>query len=113
MASKINHPSHYGGDTIHEHIKVMESWLTFEQFVGYCRGNATKYLCRAEKKSSVEENLEKAIFYINYEIGFRRRRSRMNEIEEFLNSDDSHLEVGVKSDDYDPECEPGADPHGP
>ena len=84
MAEAVNHPSHYGGDTVHEHIKVMESWLTPEQFIGYCRGCATKYLCRAEKKGSVQDNLAKAVFFINYELGFRRRMERNDEDEDPL-----------------------------
>lgn len=72
----VNHPSHYGGDAVYEHIKVMEAILSPEQFIGYCRGNATKYLFRAGRKGSQEDadrDLEKARFYVDYEIEFRKR----------------------------------------
>lgn len=29
----VNHPQHYGGDTPHETIRVLSSWLTPEQFM--------------------------------------------------------------------------------
>jgi Protein of unknwon function (DUF3310) len=68
--SDINHPSHYGGDTTYEAIKVIEAWG-----LGFCLGNAVKYICRAGKKDAASElqDLEKAAWYLNREI--ERRRS--------------------------------------
>jgi hypothetical protein len=62
---KINHPLHYGGDTIYEHIKVVEAWG-----LGYNLGNATKYISRAGKKDPAKhlEDLEKARWYLDREI---------------------------------------------
>ena len=55
----INHPPHYGGDTPTEPIKVIEAWgLNFHL------GNAVKYIARAGKKGSEEEDLRKAVWYI-------------------------------------------------
>lgn len=59
----VNHPSHYGGDNVYEHIKVCEAWG-----LGYALGNATKYICRAEKKGNILEDLKKARWYLDYEI---------------------------------------------
>lgn len=70
MAEAVNHPAHYGGDAIYETIKVLESWLTPEQFIGFCRGNAIKYQSRAGKKGDCIEDLKKAAFYTNYEADF-------------------------------------------
>lgn len=75
MADMDNHPKHYGGDTVYETIKVLEAWLTPEQFIGFCRGNAIKYQSRAGKKGDVGEDLAKARFYTEYEADFRRRAS--------------------------------------
>ena len=62
--SNIHHPSHYGGDTTYEHIKVVEAWG-----LNYALGSATKYICRAGKKSDNSlEDLRKALFWINHEI---------------------------------------------
>jgi hypothetical protein len=65
MSEIINHPKHYGGDTTYEAIKVIEAWQ-----LGFCLGNAVKYISRAGKKSKETEieDLEKAAFYINREI---------------------------------------------
>lgn len=62
---KVNHPSHYGGDTVYEAIKVIEAWG-----LGFCLGNAVKYISRAGKKagSTVLEDLKKARWYIDREI---------------------------------------------
>lgn len=59
----INHPEHYGGDTPYEAIKVIEAWQ-----LGFCLGNAIKYISRAWKKGSTIEDLKKAVWYINREI---------------------------------------------
>lgn len=76
MAEAVNHPPHYGGDTVYETIKVLEAWLTPEQFIGFLRGNAIKYASRADKKGDPLENMMKAEFYANYEVGFRARLDR-------------------------------------
>ena len=56
--NKVNHPSHYGGDTTYETIKVIEAWgLDFHT------GNAIKYISRAEHNGKFVEDLEKAIWY--------------------------------------------------
>jgi len=75
MSEAVNHPQHYGGDTIYETIKVLEAWLTPEQFIGFCRGNAIKYQSRAGKKGDdkAAEDLAKSKFYTEYEADFCRR----------------------------------------
>ena len=61
----IDHPKYYGGDTVYEHVKVVKAWG-----LDYLLGNATKYLCRAGKKSkdTAVEDLKKAIWYIECKI---------------------------------------------
>jgi len=61
----INHPSHYGGDTIYEVIKVIEAWN-----LGFHLGNTIKYIARAGQKpeTSYVEDLKKAQWYLNREI---------------------------------------------
>jgi len=73
MADAVQHPPHYGGDAIYETIKVLEAWLSPEQFIGFCRGNTIKYQSRAGKKGDVAEDLRKSEFYSAYERDFRRR----------------------------------------
>lgn len=62
---KINHPSHYGGDTTYEAIKVIEAWgLDFHL------GNTVKYISRAGRKDPTKtiEDLEKAQWYLQRKI---------------------------------------------
>lgn len=65
MKEEINHPERYGGDTIYECIKVLEAWLPPEQYKGFLRGNALKYLCRVGKKDNSVQELKKAGWYLN------------------------------------------------
>ena len=60
---KINHPAHYGGDTVYEAIKVIEAWG-----LGFCLGNTIKYISRAGKKEDRLEDLQKAKWYLDREI---------------------------------------------
>lgn len=53
---------------LYETIKVLEAWMTPEQFAGFCRGNALKYLSRAGKKGDLLTDLRKAQFYLDYDI---------------------------------------------
>lgn len=61
----VNHPTHYGGDTVYEAIKVIEAWD-----LGFCLGNTVKYIARAGKKDRTDEiqDLKKARWYLDREI---------------------------------------------
>jgi hypothetical protein len=74
-ADFVNHPSHYGGaDNVYEVIKVMEAWLTTEEFIGAMKFNIHKYNARAKLKGTELENYEKAGFYQTYLVDFCRRK---------------------------------------
>lgn len=60
---KIDHPQHYGGDTVYEAIKVIEAWG-----LGFNLGNAVKYISRAGRKDNILEDLKKARWYLTREI---------------------------------------------
>ena len=60
----VNHPSHYGGDTTYECIKVLKAWMSKEEYQGFLRGNAIKYLCRTGKKDAEIQELNKAKWYL-------------------------------------------------
>ena len=60
----VNHPSHYGGDTTYECIKVLKAWMSKEEYQGFLRGNAIKYLCRTGKKDAEVQELNKAKWYL-------------------------------------------------
>lgn len=64
MSNKVNHPAHYNN-----HPSGIEC-IEITAHHDFCIGNAIKYLWRAGLKhgSPDVEDLEKAIFYINYKI---------------------------------------------
>ena len=59
----INHPSHYKQFS-REVIDTMQGVSTPEEFKGYLKLNAIKYLSRYQGKNGVED-LKKAVWYIN------------------------------------------------
>ena len=67
MSDPVNHPLHYTAGAV-ECIDALESALGPEGFVGYCRGNAMKYLWRTGKKDDAIQDLRKAIWYTNRAI---------------------------------------------
>jgi hypothetical protein len=60
----VNNPSHYKQGKI-ECIEAIQSALTEEEFRGYCKGNALKYIWRERHKGGTE-SLEKAAWYLEY-----------------------------------------------
>lgn len=63
----VNQPPHYRQGDV-ECIDAIESALTPEEFRGYCKGNALKYIWR-EKHKGQDESLKKAIWYLNRALG--------------------------------------------
>lgn len=69
----VHHPTHYGGDTVYEAIKVIEAWQ-----LGFNLGNTVKYIARAGKKPDPNltlagrhpalGDLRKAAWYLSREI---------------------------------------------
>lgn len=71
MPEMVDHPAHYGGaDNPYEAIKVIEAWD-----LGFCLGNAVKYISRAGKKGDALEDLKKARWYLEREISDREKRA--------------------------------------
>ena len=60
----VNSPPHYANGTI-ECIDAMEAMLTPEEFIGYLRGNAFKYMWRFRNKGKAYEDLQKSQWYVN------------------------------------------------
>ena len=61
-ADMVNEPPHYQGKV--ECIEAIESALGEDGFNAYCRGTAIKYIWRTGKKWDAEEDLKKAIWYL-------------------------------------------------
>lgn len=73
-ADNINHPEHYQLPGLPcESIEVIRAVLGDEGFCKFCRGNALKYLIRADHKGGTED-LKKAVKYIGWEIDTREGR---------------------------------------
>ena len=66
MSDPVNHPQHYGGDTVYETIKVIEAWN-----LNFRLGNCVKYISRAGLKDSTLQDLKKAKWYLDREIAAR------------------------------------------
>ena len=63
IVENVNHPAHYNESSI-ECIDAIEAALTPEEFRGFCKGNALKYIWR-EKHKGGNEDLKKAAWYLN------------------------------------------------
>lgn len=64
MTDNVTHPAHYTSGGI-ECIDAMKSALTPDEFRGYLRGNAVKYLWRYDRKGKPVEDLRKAAWYLD------------------------------------------------
>lgn len=67
MSDMVNHPPHYTS-----HPSGIEC-IQITEHLGFCVGNAIKYLWRADEKGSAIQDLEKARWYIDREISRRKR----------------------------------------
>ena len=65
MNDNVKHPAHYTDGGI-ETIDYIRAKLTPEEFIGYCKGNALKYISRAGKKGDASEDLAKAAVYLGW-----------------------------------------------
>lgn len=59
---QVNHPAHYGGAV--ECIDAIQAALTPEEFAGYCKGCAMKYIWREGKKGEGAIDVMKADWYL-------------------------------------------------
>lgn len=66
MNDPVNHPSHYT-----DHASGVEC-ITITEHMGFCLGNAIKYIWRADLKGNSIQDLEKAIWYVQREISKRK-----------------------------------------
>lgn len=65
----VHHPKHYTA-----HPSGVEC-IAITEHMGFCLGNAVKYIWRADLKSNAIEDLEKARWYIDREIARRTSKS--------------------------------------
>ena len=76
----VHHPSHYGGDTIYETVKVIEAWGVGKrsETAGFNIGTVLKHISRAGLKpdSDYLEDLRKAKWYLQHEIDKEKARRK-------------------------------------
>lgn len=69
----VDRPKHYISDTGLETIDVITAFTSdLKGAEAFCAGNAIKYLCRFTKKNG-DEDLRKAIWYINKLLDLRNK----------------------------------------
>ena len=61
---EVNSPDHYNTGTV-ECIEAIGSTLSGEEYQGYLRGNALKYLWRCMYKGKTKQDLEKCRWYLD------------------------------------------------
>ena len=59
----VNHPQHYTSGNI-ECIEAIKASMSAEEFAGYLKGNAMKYIWRYRLKGKAQEDLQKADWYL-------------------------------------------------
>jgi len=74
MGDMVNHPSHYTS-----HPSGIET-IQITEHMGFCLGNAVKYIMRCDFKQDAIQDLEKAVWYIQREIDRRKSASVRLEI---------------------------------
>jgi hypothetical protein len=67
-ADPVNHPSHYVS-----HPSKVEC-IQITEHMGFCLGNAIKYIWRADLKADAIEDLKKARWYLDREIAKREAK---------------------------------------
>lgn len=62
MTDKVNHPGHYnvGEIEVFDALRMLKP----EEFKGFMKANAIKYIGRCEYKGTPIEDIDKAIFYL-------------------------------------------------
>ena len=66
MADAVDRPLHYTQGDV-ECIDAIKAALTAEEFRGYCKGNAIKYIWRERLKGKAED-VQKAMVYLRWMI---------------------------------------------
>ena len=66
----VNHPSHYTS-----HPSGVEC-ITITKHMSFCLGNAIKYIWRQGEKGSREQDVQKAIWYLNQELELIRAQKK-------------------------------------
>ena len=64
MFDAIQRPAHYASGDV-ECIDAIKASMSDIEYVGYCKGNVMKYLWRYRLKDNPNQDIGKALFYLN------------------------------------------------
>jgi len=79
MYDPVNHPVHYTSSPAHCECGARIECIQITEHLGFCIGNAIKYLWRADMKNGVQD-LRKAEWYIRREIERREVTSQPEQL---------------------------------
>lgn len=65
---QVNRPSHYNAGGL-EAIDALKASVTPEEFAAHCRLTSMKYIWRCTHKGKLEQDIQKAIWYLRFSIG--------------------------------------------
>lgn len=71
MADLVNHPPHYTAHPARCECGKGVECIQITEHMGFCLGNAVKYIWRADLKGNAIEDLRKARWYLDREIAKR------------------------------------------
>lgn len=74
MTDPVNHPLHYTSHPASCPCGRGIECIQITEHMGFCLGNALKYIWRADLKGDAIQDLEKARWYIDREIALRKMR---------------------------------------
>lgn len=74
MSSTVDHPPHYNALPAQCECGKPIECIQVVEVMGFCIGNAVKYLWRAEHKGNALQDLQKALWYINREVEKRTKQ---------------------------------------
>lgn len=75
----VNNPEHYKSKNGMEVIDILEAFTDgLNGIEAVCSANALKYICRWSKKNGIQD-LEKAIWYLQYLIRYLKVKERYDE----------------------------------
>lgn len=78
----VNHPDHYKGKNGYECIDVMYNVFGKQEVQSFCLLNAFKYLYRCEKKDKKDEDIQKAIWYLQKYLEFNKEQEKQDDPDE-------------------------------
>ena len=79
----VNSPSHYQLDGL-EAIDIIKASLTADEYLGYLKGNALKYVLREPFKGNAKQDVAKAQWYLErYHalVEFRDKKVKRNQLD--------------------------------